>query len=129
MGSAPECSPEGSPRAVWVVGLGAREDDGEGGGSGDEQVRALGDDADGGPGSHLHRQAVVAVHDAAFHLNLERGDKGASPRGLGGRLAGARAAPLTLQGNWGAWLALSVEPVTLDFGVVSSSPMLGVEIT
>ena len=30
--------------------------------------------------------------------------------------------------GWPGWLQ-SVEPVTLDLGVVSSSPMLGVEIT
>ena len=30
---------------------------------------------------------------------------------------------------WGAWLAQSEEHVSLDLGVVSSSPMLGVEIT
>ena len=29
----------------------------------------------------------------------------------------------------GTWLSQWVEPVTLDLGVVSSSPMLGVEIT
>ena len=38
------------------------------------------------------------------------------------------------QGGWGggggvAWLAQSVEHVTLDFRVVSSIPILGVEIT
>jgi len=31
--------------------------------------------------------------------------------------------------KWGAWLAQWVEHVTLDLGVVSSSPTLGVEIT
>ena len=30
---------------------------------------------------------------------------------------------------WGAWLARSVVPVTLDLRVVSSSPTVGVEIT
>jgi len=30
---------------------------------------------------------------------------------------------------WGAWLAQSVEHTTLDLGVVSSSPTLGVEVT
>ena len=30
---------------------------------------------------------------------------------------------------WGAWLALLAEHVTLDLGVVSLSPTLGVEIT
>ena len=29
----------------------------------------------------------------------------------------------------GAWLALSVEPVTLDLGVMSWSPTMGMEIT
>lgn len=64
-------------------------------------MRALGDDADWGPGPHLHPDAVVAVHDAAIHLNLQRDDKGAS--------LGARAAcslepdrPLPLEGHWGA---------------------------
>lgn len=113
---------------VWVVGLGAREDDGERGGSGEEQVRALGDDADGGPGSHLHRHAVAAVHHAAYHPDLERGDKGVSPRGLGRRRAGARH-PLMLQGDWGTWSAPLVERATLNLEVVSSSPTLGVEMT
>lgn len=31
--------------------------------------------------------------------------------------------------SWAAWLGQSVECVTLDLRVVSSSPMLGVEIT
>ena len=31
--------------------------------------------------------------------------------------------------RWGAWLAQLVEHVTLDLGVVSSSPMLGGEMT
>ena len=31
--------------------------------------------------------------------------------------------------NCGAWLAQSVDHVTLNLGVVSLSPMLGVEIT
>ena len=31
--------------------------------------------------------------------------------------------------SWGAWWAQSVEHVTLDFGVVSSSPTLDAEIT
>ena len=31
--------------------------------------------------------------------------------------------------SWGTWLALSVEHVTLDLGVLSSSPMLGIELT
>ena len=31
--------------------------------------------------------------------------------------------------TWGAWLAQLVEHVALDLGVVSSSPMLSVEIT
>ena len=30
---------------------------------------------------------------------------------------------------WDAWLAQSVEGVTLDLGAISSSPTLGVEIT
>lgn len=30
--------------------------------------------------------------------------------------------------NWGAWLAESVEHVTLDLGVLSASPMLGAEL-
>ena len=33
------------------------------------------------------------------------------------------------QKSWGVWLAQSVEHVTLDLGVVSSSPTLDVEIT
>ena len=32
-------------------------------------------------------------------------------------------------GSWGTWLAQSEDCVTLDLGVMSSSPMLGVEIT
>ena len=31
--------------------------------------------------------------------------------------------------GWGTWLAQSIEHVTLDLGVVSSSPTLGIEIT
>ena len=31
--------------------------------------------------------------------------------------------------EWGAWLAQSVKHVTLDLRVVSSSPMLGIELT
>ena len=30
---------------------------------------------------------------------------------------------------WGTWLAQSVEHATLDLGILSLSPMLGVEIT
>ena len=30
--------------------------------------------------------------------------------------------------SWGAWLAQSVEDVTLDLGVVNLSPMFGVEV-
>lgn len=30
---------------------------------------------------------------------------------------------------WGAWLSQSVERVTLDLWIVSSSPIVGVEIT
>ena len=30
---------------------------------------------------------------------------------------------------WGTWLAQLVEHMTLDLGVVSLSPMLGVELT
>ena len=33
------------------------------------------------------------------------------------------------ENGWAAWLAQLVEHVTLDLGVVSSSPMLGVEVT
>lgn len=31
--------------------------------------------------------------------------------------------------SWGAWLAQSIEPATLDLGVTGSSPTLGVENT
>lgn len=31
--------------------------------------------------------------------------------------------------NWGTWLAQSVDCATLDLGVVSLCPMLGVELT
>ena len=36
---------------------------------------------------------------------------------------------LQKQSYYGAWLAQSVECVTLDLQAVSSSPMLGVEVT
>lgn len=124
----PRCSPEDSPWVVRVIGLGAGEDDEERGGSGEEQVCALGDDADGSPGSHLHRHAVAAVHHAAFHPDLERGNEGASPRRQGRRRAGARR-PLTLQGDWGTQWAPSEEHATLDLKVVSSSPTLGLAMT
>lgn len=83
----PRCSPESGPRPVRVVGQGACEHDGGRRRPGDEQVRALGDDADGVPGSHLHPHAVVTVHDAAFHLHLQRDDKGVT--GAGRVLTGA----------------------------------------
>lgn len=73
---APWGSPEGGPGPVRVVGQGPVEHDGGRGPPGDEQVRALGDDADGGPGSHLHAHAVVGVHDAASHLHLYADDRG-----------------------------------------------------
>ena len=38
-------------------------------------------------------------------------------------------APLKTYPSRGAWLARSVEQVTLDLGVVSSSPALGMEPT
>lgn len=34
-----------------------------------------------------------------------------------------------ISGTWGPWLVQSVECATLDLGVVSSSPMLGVQVT
>lgn len=83
MATQPPGSPENGPRTVWVIGLGSPEDDDERGGSGDEQVRALGDDAHGGPGSHLHPHTVAAVHDTAFHLNLEHRQQGGITRGTG----------------------------------------------
>lgn len=73
---APWGSPEGGPGPVRVVGQGPVEHDGGRGPPGDEQVRALGDDADGGPGSHLHAHAVVGVHDAASYLHLYADDRG-----------------------------------------------------
>lgn len=83
MVTQPPGSPDNGSRTVWVIGLGSPEDDDGRGGSGDEQVRALGDDAHGGPGSHLHPHTVAAVHDAAFHLNLEHRRQGGITRGTG----------------------------------------------
>ena len=37
--------------------------------------------------------------------------------------------PKFFSGGWGAWLAESVQHVTLDLRVVSSSPRLGMELT
>ena len=51
--------------------------------------------------------------------------------GIYSRTRGQEVAELGFElfGSWGAWLAQLEENVTLDLGIMSSSPTLGVEIT
>lgn len=49
-------------------------------------------------------------------------------QGLAPRL-GAMIDHYKMESGWGTWLVRSVEHVTLDPGVVSSSPALGIEFT
>lgn len=67
---------------------------------------------------------------------LDRGEPGSPGSHVGRR--GPRSSigdtletsfTLTKKMSWGSWLALSVEYVTLDLGVESSSPTYGIEFT
>ena len=62
-------------------------------------------------------------------LSRSEPQKALEARGQLGGLSGCSDNKVRMCWSGGAWLAQSVEHVTLDLEVVGSSPMLGVEIT